>query len=403
MAALEQSTIRYDLKNIRNDIEDVVKNPTKDSIEKDNYFQYKQWLHDGKCYNILKYNKQFLEQNPNIGLCRSLIFSNGKVNVFSPPKYVNFNKFVTLYNESQCFGEQIIEGTMINLFYDNDLNKWEIATKTSVGGKIRYFSERKNFDILFNEVCKNLELDLNEFDKKYMYSFVMQHPENRIVVPIEQMTLYLVSIYEIDNSLVVNEIPREKYGTLNLDHVFNKLWFPYRFYIDSFENLYNNFGSMNCNFNNIGVMVKSYDGCRSKIIAPSYKYIKDLRGNYSKLQFQYLSLRRDNKVKEYLRYFPESGKKFSEFRNHIHSFTDTLFKNYISCYIKKQYPLLEYPENFRTHMFNIHQKYLEMREDGQYISKQNVVEYVNKLDPSLLMYSLNYSLRELGKQLSNSN
>ena len=41
MAALEQSTIRYDLKNIRNDIEDVVKNPTKDSIEKDNYFQYK--------------------------------------------------------------------------------------------------------------------------------------------------------------------------------------------------------------------------------------------------------------------------------------------------------------------------------------------------------------------------
>ncbi len=44
-----------------------------------------------------------------------------------------------------------------------------------------------------------------------------------------------------------------------------------------------------------------------------------------------------------------------------------------------------------------------MREDGQYISKQNVVEYVNKLDPTLLIYSLNYSLRELGKQLSNSN
>jgi len=150
-------------------------------------------------------------------------------------------------------------------------------------------------------------------------------------------------------------------------------------------------------------MIKSYDGCRSKIIASSYKYIKDLRGNYSKLQFQYLSLRRDNKVKEYLRYFPESGKKFSEFRNHIHSFTDTLFKNYVSCYIKKEYALLEYPDNFRTHMFNIHQKYLEMRESGQYISKQNVVEYVNKLDPSLLMYSLNYSLRELGKQLSNSN
>ena len=59
MAALEQPTIRYDLRNIRDDIEDVINNPTKDSIEKDNKFQYKQWLHDGKCYNILKYNKQF--------------------------------------------------------------------------------------------------------------------------------------------------------------------------------------------------------------------------------------------------------------------------------------------------------------------------------------------------------
>jgi len=160
---------------------------------------------------------------------------------------------------------------------------------------------------------------------------------------------------------------------------------------------------MNCDFNYIGVMIKSVDGSRSKIIVPAYKYIKDLRGNYNKLQFQYLCLRRDNKVKEYLRYFPESNKKFSEFRKHIHSFTDTLHKNYVSCYIKKEFPLLNFPENFRTHMFNIHQKYLEIRENGGYINKNTVVEYVNNLDPSLLMYSLNYSLRELGKQLCNSN
>jgi len=48
MAATEQATITYDLKNIRDDIEDIINNPTKDSIEKDNKFQYKQWLHNGK-------------------------------------------------------------------------------------------------------------------------------------------------------------------------------------------------------------------------------------------------------------------------------------------------------------------------------------------------------------------
>jgi hypothetical protein len=398
----QQPTIRYDLRNIKNDIEEVIKTPTNDNIKNTKIFQYKQWLHNGKNYNILKYSKEQLLINENLGLSRSIIFSNGKVNVFSPPKYVNYNKFTSLYNESQCFGEEIVEGTMINLFYDSDVNKWEIATKTSVGGKIRYFSEQKNFDVLFNEVCEKLEVDVNNFDKKYVYSFVMQHPDNRIVIPINQMKLYLISIYEI-NGVIVNEIPREKYNTLNLDHVFNKLWFPYRFNIDSFENLYNDFTSMNCSFNYIGVMIKSLDGSRSKIIVPAYKYIKDLRGNYNKLQFQYLCLRRDNKVKEYLRYFPESSKKFSEFRNHIHSFTDTLYKNYVSCYIKKEFPLLNFPDNFRTHMFNIHQKYLEVRENGGYINKNTVVEYVNNLDPSLLMYSLNFSLRELGKQLYNDN
>jgi hypothetical protein len=398
MVILEQYTIRYDLKNIRPDIEDIIKNPIKEIIEKNNCLKYKQWLHNDKIYHIIKYNNESLPNNPELGLCRSIIFSDGKVNVFSPPKYIKFNCFVKLYDVSQCIGEEIIEGTMVNLFYDTTINKWEIATKTSVGCQIRYITEHRNFDVLFNEICEYHEIDLNLFDKKYMYSFVMQHPENRIILPIKQMCLYLISIYEINN-LVINEIPREKYSTLNLDHLIAKLLLPFQFNIDSFDQLYNNFESMNCNFNTIGVMIKSFDGYRSKIITPSYKYIKSVRGNYNKLQFQYICLRRDNKVKEYLHFFPESKKQFSKFRIFIHSFTDTLFKNYVSCYIKKENILLNYQENFRTHMYNIHKNYLELCKNNQYIRKKNVIEYVNNLEPSLLMYSLNYSLREFGKEL----
>jgi len=396
----EYNTIQYDLKNIKSNIEDIITNPIKDSIEKKNCFICKQWLHNDKTYNILKYNNDSLQHNPELGLCRTIIFSNGKINVFSPPKYLKFNFFVKKYNESQCFGEEIIEGTMINLFYDNDIKKWEIATKTSVGGKIRYNSNQKNFDVLFNEICEYLVLDVNLFDKKYMYSFVMQHPENRIILQMKQIKLYLISIYEI-NGLIINELPREKYNTLKLDHLFINLGFPLRFKIDSFETLYNHFESMNCPFDNIGVMIKSHDGCRSKIIAPSYKLIKSLEGNYNKLQFQYICLRRDNKVKEYLNFFPEFNKKFSEFRINIHSFTDTLFKNYVSCYIKKESTLFNYSENFRTHMVNIHTIYLEMCKFHDYIKRKDIIEYVNNLEPHILMYSLNYSLREFGKHLSN--
>ena len=56
---------------------------------------------------------------------------------------------------------------------------------------------------------------------------------------------------------------------------------------------------------------------------------------------------------------------------------------------------MEFSEQFRTHMYNLHQKYLnELREKNYHISNTEVIKYVNNLHPSLLMYCLNYSMRK---------
>ena len=390
-------SIEYDLAKVTSKIENIINNPSKDDIEKDMEYTYKQWLHNDKVYNIIKYNKNVSDFKEENGLFRSVIFSNGEINVFSPPKSIKYNDFISRYQVNQCYGEEIVEGTMVNVFYDKNTQLWTIATKTSVGGKLRYFQDQDNFDVLFEQVCNGLGLDLNTLDNQYTYSFVMQHPNNRFVLPINHMRLYLIAVYKIDG-MVINEIPREKYHELNLDHFFQKIWFPYRFLIDSYENLYNNFASMNCDINCVGTMVKTHTGVRTKIVNPAYKYIKDLRGNNSKLQFQYLCLRRDDRVKEYLKFYPESSKKFNDFRKHVHNFTQNLYENYISCYVKHEKPLMEFSQKFRTHMYNLHQHYLAIKENKGYIHKHAVIEYVNKLEPSLLMYSLNYDLRELGKK-----
>jgi len=108
-----------------------------------------------------------------------------------------------------------------------------------------------------------------------------------------------------------------------------------------------------------------------------------------------LCLRKEGKVRDFLNFYSENKKDFSAFRDQIHLFTETLYTNYISCYIKKEKPLIHFSEQYRTHMFNIHKKYIdELRERKLVVTNTVVINYVNQLHPSLLMYCLNFQMRK---------
>jgi hypothetical protein len=153
---------------------------------------------------------------------------------------------------------------------------------------------------------------------------------------------------------------------------------------------------MNTSYDILGVVIHNKTtGERTKIRNPVYEQVRNLRGNQPKLQYQYLFLRSEGKIKDFLKYYPENKQIFSTFRDQIHLFTNTLFLNYVSCYIKKDKPLIEFSEQYRTHMYNIHQNYLnDLREKKLFVTNVIVQKYVNKLHPSLLMYSLNYQMRK---------
>jgi transcription initiation factor TFIIIB Brf1 subunit/transcription initiation factor TFIIB len=63
--------------------------------------------------------------------------------------------------------------------------------------------------------------------------------------------------------------------------------------------------------------------------------------------------------------------------------------------MKKEKPLKEFSEQYRTHMFNIHRIYTTMlKEQKLYVTMKVVIDYVNKLDGKLLIYSLNYNIKK---------
>jgi hypothetical protein len=359
-------------------------------------------------YKIIRYDKNMLSIDliPTYGLCRSIILNSANnVVSFAPPKSIPSDVFIKKYSQDKnnVIAQEFIEGTMINVFWDNTIGlsgAWEIATRNSVGAKSSFYKSpnSKTFREMFLEAALKNNLVLDNLNRCYNYSFVLQHPENRIVVPFKKPQLYLVAVYHIDNrdknNICVYSMDMSEIRCFDWQN--SKIKFPQIYEYEKYSDLIEEYASMNTPYDILGVvLLNSITGERTKIRNPIYEQVRQLRGNQPKLQYQYLALRKDGKVALFLKYYPENKKDFSIFRDQIHLFTETLHSNYVSCYIKKEKPLMEYSNQYRTHMFNLHQIYMnELREKKLYITNTFVINYVNNLHPSLLMYCLNFHMRK---------
>ena len=94
-----------------------------------------------KKYKIIRYEKPYLTTSYKIrtlGLFRSVILNNeNKIVSFAPPKSLKYNEFIKCYEARNCIAEEYIEGTMINMFYNE--GDWEISTKNTIGGEVIFF------------------------------------------------------------------------------------------------------------------------------------------------------------------------------------------------------------------------------------------------------------------------
>jgi hypothetical protein len=215
------------------------------------------------------------------------------------------------------------------------------------------------------------------------------------VTPFKHPQLYLVAVYQIQNEHIVIEKNMDevkKYGLWNMTGI----KFPVVYEFTNYSELIEKFASPNTPYDVMGIVVKNMEtGERTKLRNPIYEEVRQLRGNQSKLQYQYLTLRQSGKLSDFLKYYPETKHEMSRFRDQVHMFTNNLHKNYISCYIKKENPLNSYPHQYKCHMYKLHERFINnLRPNNLYITNTEVIKYVNNLHPQLLMYSLNYNLRK---------
>lgn len=374
-------------------------------------------------YTILNYKKECLDDN-NVytdGLYRSIVVEQktNKILSFSPQKSIPFNIFSEKYPvvNNDIVAEEFIEGTMVNLFYDPKYGVngcWQIATRNTIGGEKGFYNPNYTFNHMFMDACVATNLNFQTMLNPYhCYSFVLQHPENKIVDPIETPRLYLIATYTIfpknenveegdnnsNNTFIVEEPLTEIYGRYFIN---TTVEIPFRYYFTQYKDLMDKFASASLTpYNIMGIVVKNKrTGERTKMRNPNYEYVKRvLRGNEAESLARFLRLRkfqkttdikflRQNiiqKTTEYLRYYPEERDAFVLHKVQFASFTKDLYDEYVNCFIKKISCLEDYQPYIREHLSAIHLLYLK---DSKSITHAIVKTFLNELRPDLLYNSM---------------
>lgn len=331
---------------------------------------------------------------------RSLIFDKENLVSFTPPKSVSVEQL----ENPVC--EEFVEGTMMTVFYDRQNDTWEMATRTVISGRNQFYKDtsdrqqRMTFRKMLLDAMTESRLEFEMLDKEYSYTFVVQHPMNRVVIPFHETSLYLVGLYRIHNEEEVIRVDEMDLTTCDMPFM-RHVKIPKR-YEGTLEEIRTKYASEATDYSVVGVILR--DGVkRAKLRNPVYERIRRLRGNQPKQQYQYLILRQEGRVNEFLKHYPEMRKRCAIWRNQIHAFTQHLHTNYINVFVLHKTPIQDISFEYRPHVIALHEKYQhELKDKKEKVHRGVVIQYVNTLPPPRLMFCLNAPMRKQHQDAKNT-
>lgn len=363
-------------------------------------------------YDILNYHSNDNLSN-DLANYRSVIIDPETKDIlcFAPPKSLKLESFRKIHSslddpESQSvLVNDIVEGTMINLFWDPRRETWEIATKGSVAGNYWYYrtsyTSQDKKQLTFREMfCDAISAErsasfksftmFDHLKKDCCYSFVLQHPENHIVCTVPFPTLYLVSCYQINGKNVSYVNPYEILSQMDNEKFFLSVIRQGDY--DSLEDFLKTNDHTSSALSLGFMLTDTTTGLRSKILNSNYEFLKEVRGNNPNMQFHFFALQRANKMKEFLEYFPMYKGMFYKFHHQCGEFIRRVHDAYVLYYVQKKGKQVQIPKNIFNHIYKLHfDVHLPSLQEGEkvIITKKVVADYWNNMEPKEKLYFIN--------------
>ena len=260
---------------------------------------------------------------------------------------------------------------MINAFRDAS-GVVQIASRSKLGATGTFYSKRP-FSALLEDALKIKGQDLQTIlpaDADFG-SFLLQHPEHRIVALRSEPALHLIHTGTVAEDGTVRIQENEALESVTLPSIPTTLL--------EFQQVVAQLAEQR-GYMWQGLVLKDGQGGRWRWRSNSYAMVRTLRGDMSRPDVRFLKLRSQQLVDTYLYYYPEDRAALWSMEKTIRSLTSRLYDLYVSCHIRHDIPFAELPAHWKTHVYALHSLYLSMlKPAGFFVRKQEVIQYMNDL------------------------
>jgi len=336
--------------------------------------------YDGR-YAIFRYVKGETDMSlSNIKFLRSVVWdrtTNSPVCV-APFKSEN----MSLPTDKTIFVEDYIDGVMVNVFIGSD-GKPILVTRSFMDATGTFYN-KTSFQKMFLDALTESGGTLTDLGNEiigagYSFaSFVLQHPEHRIVARIRKPRMYLVSLGKMNGASIT--LKDHDFEILPSMHVHK--YAPQPFIEGAAYTMVTQLSDLR-GWTWQGLVFKDDEGHRWRIRSHTYHILRNLRGSEATATERFLRLRKENKIKDYLQHYSEDRNIFWQIEQTLRSQTSNIFNAYRCVHKEHKMKFSDLPKEYQTPVFRLHAKYLASKktETTCKIEMKDVIDFINNLLP----------------------
>lgn len=271
--------------------------------------------------------------------------------------------------------EDFVDGVMLNLFHTGA--RWQVATRTQLGAQSQFYGTR-TFADLFWETFARKGLSIDQLDKDVCYSWVLQHPEERIVVAptygIPQ--LWLVEQYRRTNGTLVPEPVTLSKPTVHAD-------------VSTVAGICERVAALSIRHKHQfqGLVARRVsDGVRFKLRSEVYNAVRHLRGNHAKRPYLWLERWGEGRLSAYLQIYPEEAHEANAVVAAFKQCTQEIHDYYMRVYRRHELPLGSAPAKYRKLLWEVNQA-------GKGAYFKDLCAFMNGQDTARKLWLVNFERR----------